>query len=186
MRPEKGTFRILTRNCAVVVLVWLLLVASTIIIPQGNLYNGLLPSASAQQEEEEENGEPEQGQSEALATLQALSEVASVTDLEGFLVDLVEATDVDGLADLVGVSDSSELTQMPRVTEQGLADLVNLIDMDGLLELVGLPSLEDLLDLLDPQPSPPDSPPPGEEPPGEELFTVEINSSGIEGVAPAA
>jgi len=173
MRPEKGTFRILTRNCAVVVLVWLLLVASTIIIPQGNLYNGLLPSASAQQEEEEENGEPEQGQSEALATLQALSEVAPATDLEGFLVDLVEATDVDGLADLVGVSDSSELTQMPRVTNSGLLDLVDVTDLEGLLELVGLSDLEELLDLLDPQPSTTDPSTPGQEQDQEEDTNIE-------------
>src|ERR671910_174778 len=197
MRPEKGTFRILTRNCAVVVLVWLLLVASTIIIPQGNLYNGLLPSAYAQQTEEAENGEPDQEQLEALANLQALSDTASVTDLEGLLLDLVDVTDLDGLADLVGVSDSSELTQMPRVTEEGLLDLVQLTDLDGLLELVGVSDLLELLDLLDPPPTeeppteeppteePPTEEPPTEEPPTEDPFTVEIISSGTEGAAPA-
>ena len=168
MRPEKGTYRIMTRNFAVVVLVWLLLVASTIVIPQGNLYNGLLPSAYAQQAQEAENEVEEQDQREALVNLRALSDIAPGTDLEGLLGDLVDVTDLDGLADVVGASDSSELTQTPRVTDsEGLEDLVDVTDLDGLLELVGLSDLQELLDLLIPRPSPTDPPAP-EEPPGEE------------------
>jgi hypothetical protein len=207
MRPEKGIFRILTRNCAVIVLLWLVLVASTIISPQGNLYNGLAPSAYAQQAEEADNREQEQDQREALANLLALSDIAPGAGLRGLLGGLVDATDLDGLADVVGASDSSELTQNPRVTDsEGLGDLVGVTDMDGLLDLVGLPGLQELLDLLaPPRPDeppgeeppgeeppgeeppgeePPGEEPPGEEPPGEE-FTVEIISSGTEGVAPA-
>jgi hypothetical protein len=202
MRPEKGIFRILTRNCAVIVLLWLVLVASTIISPQGNLYNGLAPSAYAQQAEEAGNREQEQDQREALANLLALSDIAPGAGLGGLLGGLVDATDLDGLADVVGASDSSELTQNPRVTDsEGLGDLVGVTDMDGLLDLVGLPGLQELLDLLaPPRPDeppgeeppgeeppgeePPGEEPPGEEPPGEE-FTVEIISSDTEGLAPA-
>jgi hypothetical protein len=207
MRPEKGIFRILTRNCAVIVLLWLVLVASTIISPQANLYNGLAPSAYAQQAEEADNRDQEQDQREALANLLALSDIAPGAGLRGLLGGLVDATDLDGLADVVGASDSSELTQNPRVTDsEGLGDLVGVTDMDGLLDLVGLPGLQELLDLLaPPRPDeppgeeppgeeppgeeppgeePPGEEPPGEEPPGEE-FTVEIISSGTEGVAPA-
>jgi hypothetical protein len=171
MRPEKGIFRILTRNCAVIVLLWLVLVASTIISPQGNLYNGLAPSAYAQQAEEAGNREQEQDQREALANLLALSDIAPGAGLGGLLGGLVDATDLDGLADVVGASDSSELTQNPRVTDsEGLGDLVGVTDMDGLLDLVGLPGLQELLDLLaPPRPDePPGEEPPGEEPPGEE------------------
>ena len=71
MRLEKGMIRIFTRNCAVVVSVSLLLVASSIVIPLGSLYDGVLPSAHAQQAEEAENGGPEQEQQEALTNLRA-------------------------------------------------------------------------------------------------------------------
>jgi hypothetical protein len=169
MRLAKGMIRIFTRNCAVVVSVWLLLVASSIIIPLGNLYNGVLPSAQAQQAEEAENGEQEQDRREALVNLRALFDMAPGTGSGGLLGDVVDATDLDGLADVVGASDSSELTQNPRVTDsEGLADLVGVTDLDGLLELVGLSDLPELLELLTPQPSPPAPPPTeGEEPPTE-------------------
>src|SRR5215203_5502051 len=167
MRPEKGIFRILTRNCAVVVLLWLVLAATTVIMPQGNLYNWLLPSAHAQQAEEADNGGQQQDQREALVNLRALSDSASGTGLRGLLGGLIGATDLDGLADVVGASDSSELTQNPRVTDsEGLSDLVELTDLDGLLDLVGVPNLQQLLDLLTtPRP---DLPPGGEEPPTDE------------------
>ena len=167
MRPEKGIFRILTRNCAVVVLLWLVLAATTVIMPQGNLYNWLLPSAHAQEAEEAGNGGQQQDQREALANLRALSDSAPGTGLTGLLGGLLGATDLDGLADVVGASDSSELTQNPRVTDsEGLSDLVELTDLDGLLDLVGVPDLQQLLDLLTtPRP---DEPPGGEEPPTDE------------------
>jgi hypothetical protein len=162
MKPEKDTSRVLTRNYVVVALVWLILVASIIMMPQRNLYNGLLPSAYAQQAEEEAE-HSEQDQQEALVSLQALSAVASVTDLEGLLVDLVQVTDTEGLADVVGASDSSELTEMPRVTASGLANLIEVTNLQELLELVGVPDLEELVDLLDPQASPTDPPTEGEQ-----------------------
>src|SRR5215208_4558160 len=167
MRPEKGIFRILTRNCAVVVLLWLVLAATTVIMPQGNLYNWLLPSAHAQEAEEADNGGQQQDRGEALVNLRALSDSAPGTGLRGLLGGLIGATDLDGLADVVGASDSSELTQNPRVTDsEGLSDLVELTDLDGLLDLVGVPNLQQLLDLLTtPRP---DLPPGGEEPPTDE------------------
>ena len=110
MRPEKVTNRILTRNCAVIVFTSLLLVASTIIMPQGNL------SAYAQQAEEVDNRQQQQDRREALLNLRALLGGASGTELEGLLGDLVGASNLDGLADVVGASDSSELTEMPAVT----------------------------------------------------------------------
>ena len=167
MRPEKGIFRILTRNCAVVVLLWLVLAATTVIMPQGNLYNWLLPSAHAQQAEEADNGGQQQDRREALLNLRALSDSAPGTGLRGLLGGLIGATDLDGLADVVGASDSSELTQNPRVTDsEGLSDLVELTDLDGLLDLVGVPNLQQLLELLTtPRP---DEPPGGEEPPTDE------------------
>jgi PKD repeat protein len=206
MRPEKGIFRILTRNCAVVVLLWLVLAATTVIMPQGNLYTGLLPSAHAQQAEEADNGGQQQDRREALVNLQALSDIAPGTGLRGLLGGLIGATDLDELADVVGASDSSELTQTPRVTDsEGLLDLVDVTDLDGLLDLVGVPGLQELLDILAPPrpdepPSggggeeppgeeppgeePPGEEPPGEEPPGEEPpgedFSVEIITSGTD------
>src|SRR5215208_218158 len=175
MRPEKGIFRILTRNCAVVVLLWLVLAATTVIMPQGNLYNWLLPSAHAQQAEEADNGGQQQDRREALVNLRALSDIAPGTGLRGLLGGLIGATDLDELADVVGASDSSELTQTPRVTDsEGLLDLVDVTDLDGLLDLVGVPGVQELLDILAP-PRPDEPPsggggeePPGEEPPGEE------------------
>ncbi|MDQ3851802.1 MAG: hypothetical protein M3299_03090 [Thermoproteota archaeon] len=138
----------------------LLLVASTVIIPQGNLYNKLFPSAYAQQAEEAENGQQEQDRQEALLNLRALTDIAPGRDLEGVLRDLIEAEDPDGIANAVGASDSSELTQNPRVTDsEGLVDLARLTELDGLLDLVGL-DLQGLLDLLVQRPSPTDPPRP--------------------------
>src|SRR5829696_5719331 len=164
MRPNKGINRILTLNCAIVILVSLLLVASTLIMPQGNL------SAFAQQAE---NGESEQDGLEALTNLHALVDTAPPQrGLGGLLGDIIDARDLDGLADAVGESDSSELTQNPRVTDsEGLADLVEVTDSDGLLELVGVPDLRQLLDTLGPRPNPSDeeTPPSDEEtPPSDE------------------
>src|SRR3712207_2913865 len=163
MRLEKDTSRTLTRNCAIVMLVSLLLVASTVIIPQGSLYNKLFPSAYAQQAEEGENGQQEQDRQEALLNLRALLDIAPGRDLEGVLGDLIEAEDPDGIANAVGASDSSELTQNPRVTDsEGLVDLARLTELDGLLDLVGL-DLRGLLDLLNQRPSATDPTTQGEE-----------------------
>src|ERR671925_37686 len=107
MRPKKDTTRILTRNCAVIVLVSLLLLASTVIPFQGS------SSVYAQQAEEDENRQ--QDRREALVNLRALLGGASGEDLRGLLRDLVAAEDLDGVADTVGASDSSELTQNSRV-----------------------------------------------------------------------
>ena len=148
MRPEKGTTRILTRNSAVIVLVSLLLMASTVIPFQGSSL------VYAQQAEEDEN--TQQDRREALVNLRALLGGASGTDMRGVLGDIVAAEDLDGLADAVGASDSSELTQNPEVTDsEGLGDLVEISDLDGLLELVGRSDLRGLLDLLL-GPGPPD------------------------------
>ncbi len=163
MRPDKGIFRILTRNSAAVSLLWLVLVASAVVLPQGNLYNGLSPSAYAQQAEEGENREQ---QREALVNLRALSDMAPGTGLGGLLGGLVDATDLDGLADAVGASDSSELTQNPQVTDsQGLEDLVDVTDVNGLFGLLGVSNLQQLLDLLGEGERPPGGGGGGEEPP---------------------
>ncbi|MDQ4067307.1 MAG: hypothetical protein M3114_06950, partial [Thermoproteota archaeon] len=98
MRPEKGINRILTRNYALVIFVWLLLAASIAIVPQGN------PWAYAQQAEEADDRQQQQDRREALVNLRALLGGASGTDLRGVLGDLVGATDLDGLADAVGAS----------------------------------------------------------------------------------
>src|SRR5919106_1727652 len=157
MRPEKGTTRILTRYCAVIVLVWLLLMASAVMIFPGSSL------VYAQQAEEGENGQ--QDRREALVNLRALLGGASGADMQGLLRDLVGATDLDGLADAVGASDSSELTQNPGVTDsEGLRDLVEVSDLDGLLQLVGRSDLRELLALLL-GPDPPTDDPPTDDPP---------------------
>jgi hypothetical protein len=167
MRPEKGTTRILTRYCAVIVLVWLLLMASAVMIFPGSSL------VYAQQAEEGENGQ--QDRREALVNLRALLGGASGADMRGALGDIVAATDLDELADAVGASDSSELTQNPEVTDsEGLRDLVEVSDLDGLLQLVGRSDLRGLLDLLL-GPGPPDGETPDtpETPDGETPDTPE-------------
>src|ERR687896_719477 len=160
MRPEKGTTRILSRNCAVIVLVSLLLLGSIVVMFPGT------SSVYAQRAEEGENRQ--QDRREALTNLRALLGGASGTNLQGVLGDVVAARDVDELADAVGASDSSELTENPEVTDsEGLGDLVEVSDLDGLLELVGRSDLRELLSLLL-GPGPPTGedpdPPTGEDP----------------------
>src|ERR671919_223268 len=172
MRPEKGTTRILTRYCAVIVLVWLLLMASAVMIFPGSSL------VYAQQAEEDENGQ--QDRREALVNLRALLGGASGADMQGLLRDLVGATDLDGLADAVGASDSSELTQNPGVTDsEGLRDLVEVSDLDGLLQLVGRSDLRELLALLL-GPDPPTDDPPTDDPPTDDPPTDPPNQGGGE------
>jgi hypothetical protein len=105
--------------------------------------------------DEEETGVGEEGlnQTEVLADLQRIAELADITDSEG-LSDIVGASDSEELADLVGASDSEELAATPGITDSEAIDaIVRVPDLDGLADLVGASDSDELLELVNQQPS---------------------------------
>jgi hypothetical protein len=126
--------------------------------------------------DEEETGAGEEGmnETEALVTLQRIAELGEITDSEE-LGQIAEAADLEELAELVGASDSEELSELviprpnptdpptaaeepPTAATPGTTDseaievIARVPDLEGLAELVGASDLEELLELVIPQP----------------------------------
>src|SRR5215208_1043256 len=193
-------------NCAGVMALCFLLLATTVVISPQNLHSPLLQPASAQQAEEEEQGstdsgaeeeqgstdsgaEEEQGstdsgaradtvsQPEALTTLQRVVDLAGITD-PGGLEEIAGASDSDEVAEIAGASDSEALAETPGITSPEAIDAIARVsNLRGLAQLVGL-SIDDLLKQVLPEQPPTD----------EEPLTAEISSNYTatdEHVAPA-
>jgi hypothetical protein len=175
-------------NCAGVIALCFLLLASTVAIPQGNV---LLTPAYAQQTEgsEAETAEQEANQRKALVTMQRIAEVGEITDSQG-LAEVAEVSNSEELAELVGASNSEELEDLvipqPNLPERPtteeppaaageeeppaaaatsgttdsevIEEIVRVQDLDELAELVGASNSEELEDLVIPQPNLPDQP----------------------------
>ena len=107
---ENISSRDLMANCAGVIALCFLLLASTVAIPQGNV---LLTPAYAQQTEgnEVETAEQEANQAEALVTLQRIAELGEITDSQG-LAAVAAVSNSEELAELVGASNSEELADL--------------------------------------------------------------------------
>ena len=107
---ENISSRALICNCAGVIALCFLLLASVVAIPLGNLHGALFTPGYAQETEGDEAATAEQQatQTEALGTLQRIAELGEITDLEG-LAEVAGASDPEELAELVGASDVQEL-----------------------------------------------------------------------------
>ena len=121
---ENISSRDLMANCAGVIALCFLLLASTVAIPQGNV---LLTPAYAQQTEgnEAETAEQEANQAEALVTLQRIAELGEITDSQG-LAAVAAVSNSEELAELVGASNSEELEDLvipqPNLPERPTTD----------------------------------------------------------------
>src|SRR5215212_4446129 len=184
-------------NCAGVMALCFLLLATTVVVSPQNLHSPLLQPASAQQAEEEEQGttdsgaEEEQGttdsgarvdavsQPEALTTLQRVVDLAGITDPRG-LEEIAGASDSDEVAQIAGESDSEALAETPGITSPEAIDAIaSVSNLRGLAQLVGL-SIDDLYKQVLPE-----QPPTDEEPPATEPLIAEISSNVTSGNAPA-
>ena len=110
---ENISSRALICNCAGVIALCFLLLASVVAIPLGNLHGALFTPVYAQETEGEEAATAEQQatQTEALGTLQRIAELGEITDLEG-LSEVAGASDPEELAELVGASDVEGLEDL--------------------------------------------------------------------------
>src|SRR5215208_3128967 len=187
-------------NCAGVMALCFLLLATTVVVLPQNLHSSLLQPAYAQQVEEEEGeegttdtgteeegttdtGTEEEGTTDTgteeeqlddtvvLTNLQRVVELAGVTDPAG-LSEIAGASDSDEVAQLAGASDSEALAETPGITSPEAIDAIaGASNLSELAELVGL-SIDDLLrEVL------PEQPPTDEEPPATDSLTAEIISN---------
>ena len=195
---ENISFLASISNCAGVIALCFLLLATTVVIsPQANL-SPLSQSAFAQQADEEgdttETGAGEQtgDQADTLSTLKTVVDLTGVTDTDG-LAEIAGVTDSDQLAQMAGASDSEELAQTPGITSpEALDAIAEVPDLKGLAELVGV-SPDQLPDIVLPEipttdpptEEPPTTDPPTDGPPSTDALTAGIISNETVGDAPA-
>src|SRR5215211_6607277 len=187
-------------NCAGVMALCFLLLATTVVVLPQNLHSSLLQPAYAQQVEEEgeegttdtgtgeegEEGTTDTGTGEeqlddtvVLTNLQRVVELAGVTDPSG-LSEIAAASDSDEVAEIAGASDSEALAETPGITSPEAIDAIaGASNLQELAELVGL-SIDDLMNEVLPE-----QPPIDEEPPATESLAAEITSNATSGNAPA-
>src|SRR5215217_1591727 len=187
-------------NCAGVMALCFLLLATTVVVLPQNLHSSLLQPAYAQQVEEEgeegttdtgtgeegEEGTTDTGTGEeqlddtvVLTNLQRVVELAGVTDPSG-LSEIAAASDSDEVAEIAGASDSEALAETPGITSPEAIDAIaGASNLQELAELVGL-SIDDLMNEVLPE-----QPPTDEEPPATESLAAEITSNATSGNAPA-
>src|SRR5215204_1103685 len=188
-------------NCAGVMTLCFLLLATTVVVLPQNLHSSLLQPAYAQQVEEEEGeegttdtgtreegeegttdtGTGEEGEegTVVLTNLQRVVELAGITDPSG-LSEIAGASDSDEVAEIAGASDSEALAETPGITSPEAIDAIaGASNLEELAELVGL-SIDDLMNEVLPEQPPTDG-----EPPATESLAAEITSNTTSGNAPA-
>jgi hypothetical protein len=170
---ENISFLASISNCAGVMALCFLLLATTVVIIPGNLHGP--PSSSAFAQEAEDSTETEAGEqevdntealpeTETLPTLIRLIELAGVTDPEG-LAEIAGVDNTEELAEMTGSSDTEELAETPGITSpEALEAIVEVSDLEGLADLVGL-SPDVLPDIVLPEVPTTEKPPITEKPP---------------------
>src|SRR5829696_8343611 len=152
-------------NCAGVMTLCFLLLATTVVVLPQNLHSSLLQPAYAQQVEEEE------GEEGTTDTGTGEEEDEGTTDTgtgEEQLDDTVVLTNLQRVVELAGITDPS-----------GLSEIAGASDSDEVAEIVGL-SIDDLMNEVLPEQPPTDG-----EPPATESLAAEITSNTTSGNAPA-
>src|SRR5215211_6842649 len=188
-------------NCAGVMALCFLLLATTVVVLPQNLHSSLLQPAYAQQVEEEgeegttdtgtgEEGEEgttdtgtgeegEEGTTDTGTGEEQLDDTVVLTNLQR-VVELAGVTDPSGLSEIAAASDSDELAETPGITSPEAIDAIaGASNLQELAELVGL-SIDDLMNEVLPE-----QPPIDEEPPATESLAAEITSNATSGNAPA-
>src|SRR5215216_1383395 len=175
-------------NCAGVMALCFLLLATTVVVLPQNLHSSLLQPAYAQQVEEEgEEGttdtgtgeEGEEGTTDTGTGEEQLDDTVVLTNLQR-VVELAGVTDPSGLSEIAAASDSDEVAEIAGITSPEAIDAIaGASNLQELAELVGL-SIDDLMNEVLPE-----QPPIDEEPPATESLAAEITSNATSGNAPA-
>src|SRR5215216_2849686 len=168
-------------NCAGVMALCFLLLATTVVVLPQNLHSSLLQPAYAQQVEEEgeegttdtgtgEEGEEgttdtgtgeegEEGTTDTGTGEEQLDDTVVLTNLQR-VVELAGVTDPSGLSEIAGASDSEALAETPGITSPEAIDAIaGASNLQELAELVGL-SIDDLMNEVLPEQPPIDEEPP--------------------------
>src|SRR5215203_3307157 len=177
-------------NCAGVMTLCFLLLATTVVVLPQNLHSSLLQPAYAQQVEEEEGeegttdtGTGEEGEEGTTDTGTREEGEEGTTDTgtgEEQLDDTVVLTNLQRVVELAGITDPSGLSEIAGASDSDeVAEIAGASNLEELAELVGL-SIDDLMNEVLPEQPPTDG-----EPPATESLAAEITSNTTSGNAPA-
>src|SRR5215207_6034376 len=202
-------------NCAGVMALCFLLLATTVVILPQNLHSSLLQPAYAQQVEEEEGeegttdtgtgeegeegttdtGTGEEGEEGTTDTGTGEEGEEGTTDTgtgEEQLDDTVVLTNLQRVVELAGITDPSELSEIAGASDsEALAETPGITSPEAIDAIAGASNLEELAELVGLSIDDlmnevlPEQPPTDGEPPPTESLAAEITSNTTSGNAPA-
>src|SRR5215217_1522439 len=200
-------------NCAGVMALCFLLLATTVVVLPQNLHSSLLQPAYAQQVEEEgeegttdtgtgEEGEEgttdtgtgeegEEGTTDTGTGEEQLDDKVVLTNLQR-VVELAGVTDPSGLSEIAAASDSDEVAEIAGASDsEALAETPGITSPEAIDAIAGASNLQELAELVGLSIDDlmnevlPEQPPIDEEPPATESLAAEITSNATSGNAPA-
>jgi PKD repeat protein len=200
-------------NCAGVMALCFLLLATTVVVLPQNLHSSLLQPAYAQQVEEEgeegttdtgtgEEGEEgttdtgtgeegEEGTTDTGTGEEQLDDTVVLTNLQR-VVELAGVTDPSGLSEIAAASDSDEVAEIAGASDsEALAETPGITSPEAIDAIAGASNLQELAELVGLSIDDlmnevlPEQPPTDEEPPATESLAAEITSNATSGNAPA-
>ena len=201
-------------NCAGVMTLCFLLLATTVVVLPQNLHSSLLQPAYAQQVEEEEGEEGttdtgtgeegeegttdtgtgeegEEGTTDTGTGEEQLDDTVVLTNLQR-VVELAGITDPSGLSEIAGASDSDEVAEIAGASDsEALAETPGITSPEAIDAIAGASNLEELAELVGLSIDDlmnevlPEQPPTDGEPPATESLAAEITSNTTSGNAPA-
>jgi PKD repeat protein len=200
-------------NCAGVMALCFLLLATTVVVLPQNLHSSLLQPAYAQQVEEEgeegttdtgtgEEGEEgttdtgtgeegEEGTTDTGTGEEQLDDTVVLTNLQR-VVELAGVTDPSGLSEIAAASDSDEVAEIAGASDsEALAETPGITSPEAIDAIAGASNLQELAELVGLSIDDlmnevlPEQPPIDEEPPATESLAAEITSNATSGNAPA-
>src|SRR5215204_274252 len=201
-------------NCAGVMTLCFLLLATTVVVLPQNLHSSLLQPAYAQQVEEEEGEEGttdtgtgeegeegttdtgtgeegEEGTTDTGTGEEQLDDTVVLTNLQR-VVELAGITDPSGLSEIAGASDSDEVAEIAGASySEALAETPGITSPEAIDAIAGASNLEELAELVGLSIDDlmnevlPEQPPTDGEPPATESLAAEITSNATSGNAPA-
>src|SRR5215204_1002882 len=201
-------------NCAGVMALCFLLLATTVVVLPQNLHSSLLQPAYAQQVEEEEGEEGttdtgtgeegeegttdtgtgeegEEGTTDTGTGEEQLDDTVVLTNLQR-VVELAGITDPSGLSEIAGASDSDEVAEIAGASDsEALAETPGITSPEAIDAIAGASNLEELAELVGLSIDDlmnevlPEQPPTDGEPPATESLAAEITSNTTSGNAPA-
>src|SRR5215204_5394544 len=144
-------------NCAGVMTLCFLLLATTVVVLPQNLHSSLLQPAYAQQVDEEEGEEGttdtgtgeegEEGTTDTGTGEEQLDDTVVLTNLQR-VVELAGITDPSGLSEIAGASDSDEVAEIAGASDsEALAETPGITSPEAIDAIAGASNLEELAEL---------------------------------------